>query len=47
MIGCVIALDSEAEALLSQTDVEDIQSAYGKTIHFGKACLSSYAAWEK
>ena len=37
MIGCVIALDSEAEALLSQTDVEDIQTAYGKTIHFGKA----------
>lgn len=37
MIGCVIAMDSEAEILLSQMEIENIQTIYGKTVHFGKA----------
>lgn len=37
MIGCVVAMDSEAEALLSQMDVEQISSVYGKAIYTGKA----------
>ena len=37
MIGCVVAMDSEAEALLSQMEIENIQTVYGKTVHFGKA----------
>ena len=43
MIGAVVALDDEAEALLSQMEVEDIRTIYGKTVHigraFGKECL--------
>ena len=37
MIGCVIAMDSEAEALLSQMEIENISSIYGKTVYEGKA----------
>lgn len=37
MIGCVIACDSEAEILLDQMEIENIQTIYGKTVHFGKA----------
>ncbi len=37
MIGCVIAMDSEAEILLDQMEVENIGTLYGKTVHFGKA----------
>lgn len=37
MIGAVIAMDSEAEALLGQMEVEDIRTIYGKTVHIGKA----------
>lgn len=37
MIGAVIAMDSEAEALLDQMEVEDIRTIYGKTVHIGKA----------
>ena len=43
MIGAVVALESEAEALLSQMEIEDIRTIYGKTVHlgraFGKECL--------
>ena len=43
MIGAVVAMDDEAEALLSQMEVEDIRTIYGKTVHigraFGKECL--------
>ena len=37
MIGCVIAMDSEAEILLDQMEIENIQTIFGKTVHFGKA----------
>lgn len=37
MIGCVIAMDSEAEILLDGMELENIQTIYGKTVHFGKS----------
>ena len=37
MIGCVVAMDSEAEVLLSQMEVEQISSMYGKIVYRGKA----------
>ena len=37
MIGCVIAMDSEAEILLSQMEIEGISSLYGKPVYTGKA----------
>lgn len=37
MIGAVVAMESEAEILLSQMEIENIQTIYGKTVHFGKA----------
>ncbi len=37
MIGCVIAMESEAEILLDHMEIENIQTIYGKTVHFGKA----------
>lgn len=37
MIGCVVAMDKEAEALLSQMDVENISTVYGKPVYEGKA----------
>lgn len=37
MIGCVIAMESEAEILLENMEIENIQTVYGKTVHFGKA----------
>lgn len=37
MIGCVIAMDSEAEILLDQMEIENIQTMFGKTVHIGKA----------
>ena len=37
MIGCVIAMDSEAEILLSQVEIEGISSLYGKPVYTGKA----------
>ena len=37
MIGFVVAMDSEAEILLDQMEIENIQTIFGKTVHFGKA----------
>ena len=37
MIGAVIALDSEAEALLSQMEIENIQTVHGKPVYLGSA----------
>ncbi len=37
MIGCVIAMDSEAELLLDQMEIEKSQTLYGKSVHFGRA----------
>lgn len=37
MIGCVIAMDSEAEILLDQMETETIRTVFGKTVRFGKA----------
>ena len=37
MIGAVIALDSEAEALLSQMQIENTVIAHGKPVYRGKA----------
>ena len=37
MIGAVIALDSEAEALLSQMDIENILTVHGKPVYMGRA----------
>lgn len=37
MIGCVIALENEAEALLSQMKTERIQTVYGKPVYTGTA----------
>ncbi len=36
MIGCVIAMDSEAEVLLAQMCVESVSTVFGKTVHRGK-----------
>ncbi len=37
MIGCVIAMDREADLLLDQMEIENIRTMYGKTLHIGKA----------
>lgn len=37
MIGAVIAMDSEAEILLDNTEIENVQTIYGKTVYIGKA----------
>ena len=37
MIGIVVAMDSEAEILLEQMEIDNIQTMFGKTVHFGKA----------
>ncbi len=37
MIGVVIAMDSEAEALLDQMEVENILTVHGKPVYAGKA----------
>lgn len=37
MIGCVIAMESEAEALLDSMEIENISSLYGKAVYEGKA----------
>ena len=37
MIGAVIALDSEAEALLDQMEIENILTVHGKPVYLGKA----------
>ena len=37
MIGCVIAMDKEAEVLLSQMEIESVSSLYGKPVYTGKA----------
>lgn len=37
MIGCVIALENEAEALLSQMQIESRQTVYGKPVYLGTA----------
>lgn len=37
MIGCVIAMDKEAEILLSQMEIESVSSLYGKPVYQGKA----------
>lgn len=37
MIGCVIAMDSEAEVLLEHMEIENIRSVFGKSVHFGRA----------
>lgn len=37
MIGCVIAMDSEAEILHECMETESIQTALGKTVYTGKA----------
>lgn len=37
MIGAVIALDTEAEALLDQMEIENILTAHGKPVYLGKA----------
>lgn len=37
MIGAVIAMDSEAEALLSQMEIKNILTVYGKPVYCGTA----------
>ena len=37
MIGCVIAMDKEAEILLSQMEIESVASLYGKPVYTGRA----------
>ena len=37
MIGCVIAMEREAELLLDFMEIENIKTMYGKTIHIGRA----------
>ena len=37
MIGCVIAMDKEAEILLSQMEIESVSSLFGKPVYTGKA----------
>ena len=37
MIGCVIAMDKEAEILLSQMEIEGVSSLFGKPVYTGKA----------
>ena len=37
MIGCVIAMDREADLLLDQMEVENTKTLFGKTVYIGKA----------
>lgn len=37
MIGCVIAMESEAETLLESMEIQNISSLYGKAVYEGKA----------
>ena len=37
MIGCVIAMDKEAEILLSEMEIESVSSLYGKPVYQGRA----------
>ena len=37
MIGCVIAMDSEAEILLSQMEIDGVSSLFGKPVYKGTA----------
>ena len=37
MIGAVIAMDSEAEALLSQMEIENLMTVHGKPVYSGRA----------
>ena len=37
MIGCVIAMDKEAEILLSEMEIESVSSLFGKPVYTGKA----------
>lgn len=37
MIGAVIAMDSEAEVLLSQMDIDNILTVHGKPVYMGRA----------
>lgn len=37
MIGCVIAMDSEAEVLLDQMEIKNVSNMYGKVIYLGSA----------
>ena len=37
MIGCVIAMDKEAEILLSEMEIEGVSSLFGKPVYKGKA----------
>ena len=37
MIGCVIAMESEAETLLESMEIKNISSLYGKAVYEGKA----------
>ena len=37
MIGAVIAMDSEAEALLSQMEIENLMTVHGKPVYYGRA----------
>ena len=36
MIGCVIAMDREAEILLESMEIKNSRTMYGKTVHIGK-----------
>ena len=37
MIGCVIAMDSEAETLLDQMEIKSVSSVFGKVVYLGTA----------
>ncbi len=37
MIGCVIAMDTEAELLLESMEIENIRTVFGKPVYIGKA----------
>ena len=37
MIGCVIAMDTEAELLLGAMEIENTKTLYGKPVHIGRA----------
>ncbi len=37
MIGCVIAMEREADLLLDQMEIQDTKTLFGKTVHIGRA----------
>ena len=47
MIGCVIAMDTEAELLLGAMEIENTKTLYGKPVHIGRAGRTSFSSFRR